>query len=254
MDQSKLKELLNYNPDTGVFVWRKDMSAKAKAGCVAGSVGGGGRAYIGINQKRHHAHRLAWLYVYGQWPEGGIEHINGNNLDNRISNLRQSGIKVPLTQKRLKELLSYCSESGHFSEVKKRRGARNCAAVGWVNAQGYRCISIDGKTYFAHRLAWLYAHGDWPIDQIDHANGDPLDNRLNNLRCSSQSENMQNVGARVDSKTGLKGIFPTRQGKWAAQIQAQSKVYHLGTFTSKEAAHDAYKKAAKELHGEFAKF
>jgi len=253
--QGELQELLSYDPDTGSFRWRKDVSAKAKASCIAGSVGGGGRLYIGIRQTRYHAHRLAWLYVYGEWPSGGVEHINGDRLDNRIRNLRVSSKSArDLTAQRLKDLLRYCPDTGEFTAAKARRGLRKVGSAGWVNAQGYRCVSLDGSTYLAHRLAWLFVNGEWPLDQIDHINGVRSDNRISNLRASSQHQNMQNTSARSDSSTGLKGVFPVRSGKWAAQIQANKKVHHLGTFASKEEAFAAYQSAASDLHGEFAKF
>lgn len=253
--QTELRELLSYDEKTGVFRWRRSVSAKAKESSIAGSMGGGGRLYIGIRQKRYHAHRLAWFYVYGSWPTANIEHVNGVRSDNRIENLRLHGSDTSgLTAPRLKELLRYCPDTGAFTAAKSRRGLRKVGSAGWVNAQGYRCVSLDGRTYLAHRLAWLFVNGEWPLDQIDHINGVRSDNRIANLRASSQRQNMQNTSARSDSSTGLKGVFPVRSGKWAAQIQANNKVHHLGTFASKEEAFAAYQSAASDLHGEFARF
>lgn len=78
--QKELKSKLQYNPDTGVFTW-------VKRNVVAGSLNNTGYIHIKINQKAYLAHRLAWLYIYGEWPNI-IDHISGNKIDNKINNLR----------------------------------------------------------------------------------------------------------------------------------------------------------------------
>lgn len=88
LTQQTLKELLHYDPETGVFTWRKRVNARAAAGDVAGLKRDCYRVEISIGGRRYFAHRLAWLYVYGEWPPTEIDHINRNDRDNRISNLR----------------------------------------------------------------------------------------------------------------------------------------------------------------------
>lgn len=89
----------------------------------------------------------------------------------------------------------------------------------------------------------------------DHVNGDKLDNRRGNLRIATRVENQQNRGKRVDNTSGVKGVSRHRaSGKWQAEIQANGKQIYLGLFTTPKAAHEAYCKAAQELHGEFARF
>lgn len=82
-----LRSILDYNPETGVFVWKINRPPKGFAGEVAGRLSHGYRQ-IGISQHIYMAHRLAWFYVYGTWPQGDLDHINGVTLDNRIANLR----------------------------------------------------------------------------------------------------------------------------------------------------------------------
>ncbi len=88
LTQERLKELLNYNPETGIFVWAINRTS-IKAGIVAGSYSDG-YIRIGINSKGYLAHRLAWLYVEGYLPENDIDHINRDKTDNRFSNLRET--------------------------------------------------------------------------------------------------------------------------------------------------------------------
>lgn len=84
-----MKNILNYNPDTGVFVWIKPPNKRIKVGSVAGClVKTTGYWQIGIGKTRCLAHRLAWYFTYGYFPEENIDHINQDKLDNRIINLR----------------------------------------------------------------------------------------------------------------------------------------------------------------------
>ena len=85
--QLRLKELFSYNEETGLFTRIKQV-AKFKVGSKVGSTHKRGYIYIGVDRKSYKAHRLAWLYVYGKFPELGIDHINRNCSDNRICNLR----------------------------------------------------------------------------------------------------------------------------------------------------------------------
>lgn len=90
IDQKKLKELLSYDPATGVFTWRVSMNGRTQAGDVAGSFDVNGYRRIGVNRRSHKAHRLAWLYMTGEWPKAEIDHRNGSRADNRWINLRES--------------------------------------------------------------------------------------------------------------------------------------------------------------------
>jgi hypothetical protein len=87
----RLQELLAYEPETGLFRWRVDKN-RGRAGAVAGTILSPKRPYliIGVDDRRFLAHRLAWFYMTGKWPESGIDHVNGEQSDNRWANLREA--------------------------------------------------------------------------------------------------------------------------------------------------------------------
>ena len=88
LDQSYLKSILNYNPETGVFTNRITRSSRAKAGAVAGGVNSNGYRHIRIHNRLYKAHRLAFLYMTGEFPSNDVDHINGIRDDNRWKELR----------------------------------------------------------------------------------------------------------------------------------------------------------------------
>lgn len=160
-----------------------------------------------------------------------------------------------VTFERLMELLSYDGKTGVFHWRKSRQGVKakyNLRAGTISNVTGYVQISIDRKVYLAHRLAWLYVHGRWPVGQIDHINTNRTDNRIHNLREATINQQRHNSNKKRTNTTGFKGVT-FQAGKFVAMITHNRKVYYLGRFSTAEAAAEARNKAAKEMHGDFAR-
>lgn len=168
-----------------------------------------------------------------------------------------------LTAKRLRELVSYDPDTGIFTRIAACRPQSRCyinQPVGVVkkggigNGGGYLIISVDGAGYRAHRLAWLYMTGSWPDRDIDHRDGDRLNNKWSNLRAASRSENIHNIAMRPQNTSGRKGAtWDASRQKWMSQITVNGKHIHLGRFDTKEEAGDAYDRAAEQYFGEFAR-
>ena len=158
-----------------------------------------------------------------------------------------------LTQSRLKECLSYDPETGEFRAL-FTAGARQVGAVaGAMHPMGYISITVDGHRHLAHRLAWLYVYGVLPHGDTDHINGVKTDNRIANLRAATRSQNMANLGALSNSKSGIRGVFYfPRTDRWRSSIRSNGRTVHLGYFATAEEAAQAYREAATRLHGEFA--
>ena len=174
-----------------------------------------------------------------------------------------------LTPDRLRELLSYDPETGIFRWKKRsagtpREGTWNTRYAGKVAGRvrteiaksrtSYVMISVDNRTHRAHRLAWLYVHGEWPVGEIDHRDCNGLNNAIGNLRVSDLSGNKTNCGLRSHNTSGIKGVSWDRcRKKWRADIMAGGHRRALGRFDSIELARAAYDAAALRLHGEFAR-
>ena len=162
-----------------------------------------------------------------------------------------------LTQDRLKELLHYDPLTGQFIRIAKvARKTVIGSVAGYVDkSHGYVSLSVDGKEYYGHRLAWLYMTGAWPTHTVDHHDRNRANNRFLNLRPATRTQNNQNMSVHEgrEMHSAHKGVTWHKGGnRWMAQINANGKHYYLGLFSNELDAADAYTQAAKRLHGEFA--
>ena len=154
-----------------------------------------------------------------------------------------------LDQAELKRLFEYNPATGIFLRlVTASNNAMAGTEPGSLSADGYRRVQIQGASYSAHRLAWLYTHGRWPNGQIDHINGDKSDNRLENLREVSNAENGRNTKRRSTNTSGTMGVhWDKAAGKWRARIDVDGATKHLGLFENKQDAIDTRKAAEIEF-------
>ena len=147
-------------------------------------------------------------------------------------------------------MFNYDSITGEFSRKKGGVGRSKDLKVGSINAHGRVCVKVVGWVFYAHRLAWIYVFGTIPEGNvIDHIDGNPLNNSIENLRAITQAQNMQNQRrAHKGNKTGLLGVRPSGYGRFMAGIRINGKAKHLGTFDTADKAHEAYIKAKRDLH------
>ena len=158
-----------------------------------------------------------------------------------------------LSAQRLRELVHYSPESGLFTRrVKSSSRTYPGKPAGSPNTAGYLQLRVDGVRYLAHRLAWLYVHGEWPNQVIDHIDGNPANNRIANLRDVSISVNLQNQrAAQGRTKSGMLGVhIQNNRGKirYLAQIVLDGKLRHVGSFDTASEAYGAYLTAKRESH------
>lgn len=166
-----------------------------------------------------------------------------------------------LAHKRLIEAVHYDPATGCFTWLipgcgPGGGGVRGVGKpAGRVSKAGYVRLSIDGTRYRAHRLAWFYMTEDWPKEQIDHKNGVRSDNRWENLREATQQQNSANM-MRGTNALGVKGVV-RYQGitgeRFRAHITVNRKAIYLGSFMTLEEAAAAYRDAAEEHFGEYAR-
>lgn len=126
-------------------------------------------------------------------------------------------------------------------------------AFTYTDANGYRHGRILGKPYLAHRVIWAMTHGRWPEVHVDHKHGDPANNRPDNLRAATRSENNRNMRPR-DGTSRFKGVcFCKQTGRWMAQSKVGKEQIWLGRHDSEEEAAMAYDAFAADRFGEFAR-
>jgi hypothetical protein len=150
------------------------------------------------------------------------------------------------TCERLREAFDYDSDTGKLTWRIKRANCAPGDAAGCPRDDGVLLVMLDYKLMKAHRLIWCWVFGEWPIEAIDHKDGDNQNNRIENLRDVSTETNAQNR-RKSSGRTGVLGVSPSR-GKFAAYISVNNRTIGLGRFDRVEQAAEAYTAAKRRLH------
>lgn len=155
-----------------------------------------------------------------------------------------------LTQEQVKELFDYDEENGWLIRKKDERGRvvnRPCGVKPARN--GYGQVNIDGKVYLTHRVVWLWHKGEWPEHEIDHIDQNKMNNRIENLRAATRSENQHNRSTNSNNSSGYPGVsFDKNTNKHKAYININSKQIYLGIFNTAEEAYLEYQLAKIQYH------
>jgi hypothetical protein len=155
-----------------------------------------------------------------------------------------------ITADNVRELYVYDPETGIVSWKSPPSSVKIGARAGSVQSNGYRVLRHKNKPFQEHRVIWLYVHGVWPPQYIDHINGNKTDNRLSNLRLATPKQNCWNAKTRKRNG-GLPGTSK-QYNRWNAKISINGERRFLGCFDTEQEAHQAYVLALRELCGEYA--
>jgi hypothetical protein len=155
-------------------------------------------------------------------------------------------VLAEIDQDLLRKLFAYDAESGVFKRIGRLKRGGQVVACDFVtnskSTHGYYQYTIKDHTFDVHRLIWMWVHGKWPDGDIDHINGNRQDNRWENLRVVSRTENLRNTGRKTEPKYGHVGVYA--HGKtWRVSIGAEGKA----GFVSYEEAVAYRQKREREL-------
>jgi hypothetical protein len=145
-----------------------------------------------------------------------------------------------VTCEKVRELFNYDAKKGLLTWRVNRQRVSAGQEAGALTKSGHVRVKVDGKSYLAHRLVWLHWYGEEPPALIDHRDGDPANNRVDNLRAATKAQNGQN-------RKALGVSLHRATNKWRAYITHAGKTKHLGVFETKAKALCARTAAKKVL-------
>ncbi len=155
-----------------------------------------------------------------------------------------------LTQTEVKNLFDYVDGELLWKNPKTNRTKKGTAAGTFKD--GYRRVNLNYTFHYVHRLIWLYHYGVMPSGCIDHIDMDRSNNRIENLREATKSENGMNRLKPKSNSSGFKGVdFHKGTQKWRARCRVNGKEKHFGLYASAEEAHEVYSREVAKHHGEY---
>ena len=159
---------------------------------------------------------------------------------------------MEICQQLLQETFSYAEGNLIWKQPTGRR-----ISVGQIAGRvchEYKSIGFMGKEYMAHRLIFMFHHGYFP-PEVDHIDGNKLNNRIENLRPATHAENLKNQKLRYDNKVGVKNVaWATREQKWRVRVTVNGKDKHIGYFKDRDLAGSAAIEACNLYHKEFSAY
>lgn len=165
--------------------------------------------------------------------------------------MKRKQISEIISTSDLNKILSYNPKTGKFKH-KVSTTRRKAGDEAGFNNNGYLRIRINKEVVAAHRLAWFIVHNDDPLELIDHINGIKTDNRIENLRLATYSQNSMNSKVNSLNTSGIKGVmWSERKKRWLALGKINGKKIQIGSFSNINDAANAYRQFAEKNHGEF---
>jgi len=226
LTQSRLKELLHYDPETGVFTRRVDVTYNARAGDVAGTQMTVGYLSVGLDGCRYSCHRLAWLYMHGVWPSTHIDHIDGVRTNNRIVNLREANDAQNHQNRRAARKDSKSGLLG-VSWHQHSRGWAACITTGGKS----RHLGVFDTPELAHEAYLRAKHALHEFSTLEHPGGETYTLAPERVYTSSHR------GVSFDKNTL----------QWRARIEVSGKSIWLGRHNTEEIAYQAVLAAKAKL-------
>ena len=257
LTHEELTRLLDYDPETGVFRWRVDRGSRVKAGSVAGCSGQRCNQ-ISVNGIQRKSRHLAWFYIYGEMPRNNLFVKNGNQHDDRISNIGMLPDKPKeLTHEYLKQCIDYNPETGDFKwKITEGRNIYGNDAF-CVKVECNNCVTLRtqilNNLYSTNRLIvfWMTGYMPSPNRVVMTIDNNALNLRWSNIRVGNRND--ANIKKRNLGELASKGVYFHRQSnKYRAQITINGKQTYIGQFKTEAEAHEAYMKAARKHYGELA--
>ena len=211
----------------------------------AGAIAGERSRTIRVDKVDVPVAHVVFAIKFGAWPAQSLDGTTGAEFNKKA-------VRLEMTQERLRQVLHYEPGTGVFTWVARASGkvVVGRPAGGVHPFTNYARISVDGKRWLSHRLAWIYMTGESPPPVIDHIDGNPCNNRWANLRASSPALNSENKRKATSSnKCGILGVRrDVQSGKFIAEITVNGAAMRLGRFTTPEAAGAAYLEAKRQFH------